>query len=49
VLAASLRDPGRTGRPDLAPGAAPEHVALIPAAVPFLAAILSRTEQETSA
>lgn len=49
TLAASLRDAGVTVRHDLVPEAGHDHLALIPAAVPFLAAMLSRTKPETSA
>jgi pimeloyl-ACP methyl ester carboxylesterase len=49
ALATSLRDAGASVRHDLVPGVGHDHLALIPAAVPFLAAMLSRTQQETSA
>jgi poly(3-hydroxybutyrate) depolymerase len=48
ALAASLRNAGLTVRHDLVPGAGHDHLALIPAAVPFLSAMLHRTSQETS-
>lgn len=49
ALAASLRDAGVTVRHERVPGAGHDHLGLVPAAVPFLAAVLSRTEQEISA
>lgn len=48
TLAASLRRAGVTVHHELVPGAGHDHVALIPAATPFLAVMLSRTQQETS-
>lgn len=49
ALAASLRSAGVTVHHECIPGVGHDHLALIPAATPFLAAILSRTQQETSA
>jgi poly(3-hydroxybutyrate) depolymerase len=49
ALAASLRSAGVTVHDEFIPGVGHDHLALIPAAMPFLAAMLSRTQQETSA